>query len=252
MGMVMKHHWGFGRRRIRLWIVAGAILGASAFAWAQQKTYTVKKNETLSSIARKHGVSVGELAKVNGLDMPDSIRAGQQLRIPGQAVSSPLSARVLKALEQTRVEPGRWKYIVIHHSATDVGNLKDMDRYHREQRHMENGLAYHFLIGNGRGMGDGEVGVGRRWTEQINGGHLAIESLNERSLGICLVGNFQEDRPTGKQLQSLHALVDHLMDACGLGVEAVKTHQQIHTLHTQCPGRLFPSSTFIAELKKRH
>ena len=46
--------------------------------------------------------------------------------------------------------------------------MKGMDRYHRDERHMEHGLAYHFVIGNGNGMGDGEIGVGQRWIEDLN------------------------------------------------------------------------------------
>lgn len=42
--------------------------------------YTVKKGDTLSSIARKHGVSVATLKKRNGLK-GDNIRVGQKLKV---------------------------------------------------------------------------------------------------------------------------------------------------------------------------
>src|SRR5438045_7677727 len=57
-----------------------------------------------------------------------------------------------KELGRIRVEPGKWKYIVIHHSASPNASVKGMDYYHRVERHMENGLAYHFVIGNGHSM----------------------------------------------------------------------------------------------------
>jgi N-acetyl-anhydromuramyl-L-alanine amidase AmpD len=123
-----------------------------------------------------------------------------------------------------------------------------MDRYHREQRHMENGLAYHFVIGNGRGMRDGQIVVGRRWTQQLNGGHLASEALNARSIGICLVGNFDKDRPTQRQLETLDALTEYLMKRCGIPKSGVKTHQQINTVGTRCPGRLFDDGAFLRGL----
>ena len=44
--------------------------------------HTVKKGETLSSIARKYGLSVAQLKKLNGLKK-DSIRVGQRLRVKG-------------------------------------------------------------------------------------------------------------------------------------------------------------------------
>jgi len=115
---------------------------------------------------------------------------------------------------------------------------------------MENGLAYHFVIGNGRGLGDGEVAVGKRWVKQLDGGHLAIEELNRNSLGICLIGNFEKDHPTTKQMVSLKALVAALMSRCNLSSAAVTTHRQIHPNHTECPGRNFPTKRFMQSLNR--
>ena len=131
-----------------------------------------------------------------------------------------------------------------------MGNAKSMDRYHREERHMENGLAYHFVIGNGNGMGDGEIVIGQRWKEQLNGGHLASEALNEKSIGLCLVGNFDESEPTAKQMEALRGLTAYLLKRCRLGTSAVKTHQEINPIHTRCPGQHFPVKEFLKDLKQ--
>lgn len=45
------------------------------------KTYTVRRGDTLSGIARKTGCSVAELTRLNGLKDPNEIRAGQVLRL---------------------------------------------------------------------------------------------------------------------------------------------------------------------------
>ncbi len=51
----------------------------------------------------------------------------------------------------------RWKYIVIHHTATDVGKAYLINRSHLD-RGFWNGLGYHFLIDNGTlGKGDGQI-----------------------------------------------------------------------------------------------
>ncbi len=45
--------------------------------------YTVKSGDTLSGIAARYGTTVGALAKANGIQNPNMIRAGANLRIPG-------------------------------------------------------------------------------------------------------------------------------------------------------------------------
>ena len=220
---------------------------------AAETVYIVRKNDNLTRIAATYGVSVTELAAHNSIQRSAVIYVGQRLRIPSKdkPPSSVLSSSVRNAIASAKVRKGRWKHIVLHHSGTELGNIKGMDEYHRRRRHMENGLAYHFVIGNGRGMGDGEVGVGKRWTSQLNGGHLASDSLNEVAIGICLVGNFDKQSPTKKQLASLKALLETLRDRCNLPASAVKTHQQINPVYTRCPGRHFPVSTFTQAGVKR-
>ena len=159
---------------------------------------------------------------------------------------------IQRAIALAPVRAGRWQYIVIHHSGVDTGTVKAMDRYHRDVRHMENGLAYDFVIGNGSGMGDGEIAVGRRWTLQLDGGHLASEAQNKIALGICLVGNFDDHPPTRKEMESLRALVVALMARCDLTARAVKTHQQINIVHTRCPGTKFPTKSFLDSLPSPH
>ena len=40
------------------------------------------------------------------------------------------------------------------------------------------------------------------------------------------------------------------MSRCGLPASAVKTHQQINVLYTRCPGRNFPTKSFLDSLAK--
>ncbi len=240
---------------------AGVLCLTAALATTgQEQTYVVRRSDTLYGVARQFGVAPGTLADRNGISRTMQVYVGQNLIIPGTAApvaaagakgpSSSLSASVQRTIESAPVAPHRWKYIVIHHSGTDEGTLKSLDRYHREERHMENGLAYHFLIGNGHGMGDGEIAVGNRWREQLDGGHLRSEEQNKIALGVCLIGNFDNTRPTEKQLRSLEYLIRALLKRCELPVRAVKTHHQINIVRTECPGKKFPEQAFLTRLKK--
>jgi len=156
-----------------------------------------------------------------------------------------LTPAVRKAIDNAKVQRGRWKYIVIHNSATRQGNARIFDNYHRRVRKMQNGLAYHFVIGNGNSSGDGQIEIGERWTRQINGGHVASNYLNNIAIGICLVGDLNRDQPTAAQMQALDELVTYLRQRVGKvkGRSAiVKGHKEINPKPTDCPGRRFPLS----------
>lgn len=61
--------------------IPGARVAAARPAPAA-RTYTVRKGDTLSSIARRHGVSVQRLAAANNLPRSGHIRTGQRLQVP--------------------------------------------------------------------------------------------------------------------------------------------------------------------------
>ena len=105
---------------------------------------------------------------------------------------------------------------------------------------MENGLAYHFVICNGTNdCADGKVEVGLRWLRQIRGGHVKSETYNANSIGICVVGNFQEGWVTRRQEASLVALIDYLKNIVLKGRPRFRVHRELE--QTICPGKNFPA-----------
>lgn len=220
--------------------------------------YRIRNGDSLSKIAQRNRITLRQLTAANNIRNANKIRVGQVIKIPirGSKAGSPpkysaMASKSQKALKAIKPKANNWKHIVIHHSATPQGTAKGFDRVHREERNMTNGLAYHFLIGNGRGMGDGEIHIGDRWKRQIQGGHLSSFALNKISIGICLVGNFEKTKPTRKQLQQLDALVEYLMAVTNVPVSRVTTHTLIHPNHTDCPGKNFSLANFKRKLKKR-
>jgi len=144
----------------------------------------------------------------------------------------------------------RWQFIVIHHSATATGSAEQFDEMHRA-RGMVNGLAYHFVIGNGTaGQPDGAVETGERWKKQLPGGHCRQEHLNEHGIGICLVGDFTKSRPTAKQLAALVALVRRLQAEFAIAADQILGHGEIAGEQSECPGPEFPWDEFKKRLKK--
>jgi len=160
-----------------------------------------------------------------------------------------LTRSVIEEIRRAPVQRRRWQFIVVHNSGTRQGNARVFDYYHRNVRRMRNGLAYHFVIGNGTSTGNGEVEVGDRWRRQINGGHVHSDYLNNIALGICLVGDFNRDQPTRAQLECCEELIRYLRQRCGKidnHYAIVKPHREMNPPRwpTDCPGDAFPYSWF--------
>ena len=142
------------------------------------------------------------------------------------------------------VPANSWQYIVIHHSATPAGNAASFDRMHKAKGWDE--LGYHFVIGNGTGSNDGQIEVGPRWTKQKWGAHAktADQRFNNYGIGICLVGNFDIERPSKAQMESVQRLTAYLMKTYRIPAIRVVAHSE--TKATDCPGRHMS----VAEVRK--
>ena len=128
-----------------------------------------------------------------------------------------------------------WKYIVIHHSATLAGSVKAFHKFHTEQGY--GGVAYHFVIGNGNGMKDGEVQGTFRWKQQISGTHVSVKAWDHNvfGIGICLVGNLENTPPTKAQMEALKKLISRLKRTHSIKSKNIFGHK--HVKHDDAPGR---------------
>lgn len=142
------------------------------------------------------------------------------------------------------VPANAWRWIVIHHSATPAGSAAVFDREHRAKGWDE--LGYHFVIGNGTLTPDGMIEVGPRWPKQKYGAHArtASQEFNQFGIGICLVGNFDLERPTPAQMHSLARLTAYLMKTYHIPPSHVIGH--CDTKPTDCPGR----NVHIAQIRQ--
>ncbi|MCK5113288.1 MAG: N-acetylmuramoyl-L-alanine amidase [Phycisphaerae bacterium] len=133
-----------------------------------------------------------------------------------------------------------WKYIIIHHSATQTGSAKEFDKMHRRKGWDE--MGYHFVINNGRGGTDGKVEVGSRWRKQKWGAHTKTPNNehNNFGIGVCLVGNFMNSMPSQKQLAAMRELVEYLMITYDIPPQNVIAHKDAPILKpTECCGKTF-------------
>ena len=132
-----------------------------------------------------------------------------------------------------------WRYLILHHSATDRGSAPNFDRMHRA--HGWDELGYHFVIGNGTDSGNGLVEIGSRWPRQKHGAHCKVvghPEYNDVGVGVCLVGNFDHYAPTDAQVQSCIRVVQFVKDRYRIPESRMYGHGQLKP--TRCPGTLFP------------
>ena len=144
-----------------------------------------------------------------------------------------------------------WRYIVLHHSAQPEGSYPEVDREHRS-RLGSAGCGYHFVIGNGTGSPDGQIEVARRWSDQRGAAHCRdakTPAVNDYGIGICLVGNLDQDGPTPKQIEAAQSLVDYLESRYNIPTSNVDVHARLAQNPTACPGKHFPAQAILGSGK---
>lgn len=132
-----------------------------------------------------------------------------------------------------------WKYIVIHHTASEWSSLERIDRYHRQKFEDPDGIEYHFLIGNGKKRPEGFIELGR-WKLQKLAIHLFKPEGAPQAIAISLVGNLHERKIRPAQYEALRDLVVELARRHKIPPERITTHTRVDGRLTVCPGRHFP------------
>lgn len=134
-------------------------------------------------------------------------------------------------------------YIVIHHSVTGINTTFEQIR----QMHLDKGwsdIGYHKVIDY-----NGNVLQGRK--DSVIGAQAF--GLNQESLGILCIGNFEEILPSDKQYKALITVCATLLKRYKLPIEKLIGHKEVAKLindpsaATACPGK----NLSISELRKK-
>ncbi len=196
--------------------------------------HSIAPGETLWRIAKMYDVDISTIKKVNKIRNVNDVKIGTKLYIPE---ASPRKHVI------TLYPNDKWDYIIVHHSATDSGNATAFNAAHL--RRGWQGVGYHFVIDNGTaGKDNGQIETSPRWIKQSNGAHCKANSMNNRSIGICLVGNFSKDHVSSAQMNSLVFLVNKLRKYYKIPKRNILGHGQVPGARTECPGTNFPWQTF--------
>lgn len=167
-------------------------------------------------------------------------------------------------------------WIVLHHSFSADGttrNWDDIRRYHMSYRYKGEVISadtYHFLEDKR------EPGLESPWTdigynlgiENVNGtltvlpgrpiGAIGAHALgfNARSVGICLVGNYDIDPPSEDRLALLASTCRQIQFEFGIPRDQVIGHRETYgklnppkPIQKTCPGSQFDLEKFRARLR---
>ena len=136
--------------------------------------------------------------------------------------------------------------LMIHHSLTaDSGSVSwsAIRRYHVETLKWRD-VGYHYGIER---IGDRvEILVGRMLGE--SGAHCRQGGMNRYSVGICLVGNFDEQPPPDESWAAAVRLARSLQEVLGIPRDRVFGHREFAAYKT-CPGTMFSMQDFRDELR---
>ena len=128
------------------------------------------------------------------------------------------------------------QYIIIHHYGFAKATLQSIRNRHMEEMGWTD-IGYHYIIGNGNGIPDGEVVEGRSTSK----GSCQCRDFNSRSISVLLVGDFDRYYPSKTQWKSLLSLLRRLMDEFNVPVDCVIGHREAYRLagreaERSCPG----------------
>lgn len=157
----------------------------------------------------------------------------------------PGSIDIFKYTGKEELELNNPEYIIIHHSATREGGAESFRRNHKARGWRD--VGYHYIIGNGTYSRDGEVEIGR--PENESGAHCNVDRMNFRSIGICLVGDFDKTRPTTAQMESLEGLCRDIMSRHRIPAGNILGHGEVKGAATACPGKHFDMNAFRKRLE---
>jgi N-acetyl-anhydromuramyl-L-alanine amidase AmpD len=115
--------------------------------------------------------------------------------------------------------------ITIHHTATENENIQSFTQNHID-RVGGCGIGYHYIIGK-----DGVV----KKLNDIRKITYHNKNNNSSTVGVCLVGNFDKEMPTEKQLKSLKKIVTILKAVTR--TKKVRSHSDYIVGHTSCCGK---------------
>ncbi|MCX8129790.1 MAG: peptidoglycan recognition protein family protein [Clostridia bacterium] len=133
------------------------------------------------------------------------------------------------------------KSIIIHHSLTKDGKVVDwtaITKYHIEHNGWSNN-GYHWGIER---VGDKWV-IQKGRAENVQGAHTKEQGMNVKSIGICVVGNYDIDDLPKQAFDLLVSLIKDINKRYKKSFP-IESHNK-YAKYKTCPGKKFPLKKLI-------
>ena len=183
------------------------------------------RNLTLGNTSRRNAPSVRapQTPRANGIDLtlPSGVRTRDSWA-GGDPVPEPMD-------KQSPINR-----ITVHHDGMTVFTTTSLAA---AQTRLEAIRSAH------RGRGWGDIGyhyavdpAGRIWEcRPLSWSGAHVGGQNPGNIGICVLGNYEKQRPTDTQLSAVEDFVQTLMRKHSVDVREIYTHRELAS--TACPGR---------------
>lgn len=147
-------------------------------------------------------------------------------------------------------------HIVIHHSKspdeTESFDVTGIRNYHLAKGWID--IGYHFIVEK---VGEYyEVIQGRDVHDK--GAHCIEENMNSNGIGICLVGDFDKEKPPSAAIEKLIRLCRSLCETHGIPVANILGHREVGLMagydwqksqYKSCPGAQFDMDIFRNKIR---
>lgn len=202
--------------------------------------HVLSQGETVWRVSKMYDVPIETIIQMNNIQDVTNVPKGTTLILPETHAPMPSFSFDQVPLYRNN----KWKYIIVHHTASDMGDMMSIDRFHKSRGY--HSLGYHFLIGNGSRNNQrvGLIEPGPRWYNQEDGAHCKASNMNPVAIGCSIVGNYSQSYVSNDQIQALAFLVKKLRMAYNIPHSRVMPHGGVPGATTECPGKLFPWGRF--------
>jgi uncharacterized membrane protein len=218
----------------------------------------------LNVISRKQWGAAEDLRVFRGLGKPDQVEVDEEIK--EKYANEIVLRKEVKRNENDEILIWPVQYpeqdievIFVHHTASQEDAMEDsyaamraIYYYHAAIRGWGD-IGYNYLIDE-----DGNIFEGRYGGDEVVGAHVA--NYNVGSIGVAIIGNYQENEVRSGAVKGLIDLLTHLSEKHDLDPTAIATMrgENLHVIsghrdatHTTCPGQyIYEKLSSIRQLVK--